>query len=86
MRKRPSRRRIKARLWQGKWVPWCQIVDRDLQSAYSYERDHERMLARFSPPAMRSTTVWYDPKTYLITSGDVEFLLPGMDERRWAPL
>lgn len=59
MRKRTSRRRWKARIRQGKWVPKWAVVEHGLVGAYEWERDFPRDLLRSPQVVIRSTTHFY---------------------------
>lgn len=52
-RKRDSKRRWKARIWRGQWVPWWAVVEHRLETYVGYEYDPIRDLVRIPPPVVR---------------------------------
>lgn len=78
MKKRSSRRRWKARIRQGKWVPWMAVVEHGLSHWTGWEHDGLGDMARIPLMRIHQHTVRYD-QSFLLSRED-------LGERRWAPI
>lgn len=58
MRKRLSRRRVKAQARLGRKLPWSLIVDRNLQNWGEWEREHDTMCALQVRRSRRGVDHW----------------------------